>query len=79
MRQGGATTGKQESGCAKLSDRALVECGQWFSAQGGGSWSCCWWLSVTLGQEDAPGVTAERVVGPETQVKRKLTPSPASS
>ena len=45
----------------------------------GGSWSCCWWLSVTLGQEDAPGVTAERVVGPETQVKRKLTPSPASS
>ena len=35
---------------------------------GGGSWSCCWWLTVTLGQEDAPGVTAERVVGSSRQV-----------
>ena len=34
MRQGEATTGKLESGRAKLSDGALDEYGQWFSAQG---------------------------------------------
>lgn len=34
MRQGGVAAGKQESGRAKLSDRALHKCGQWFSAQG---------------------------------------------
>ena len=72
MSQREATTGKRESGRANLSDRALDECGQWFSAQGR------WWLEL-LGREDALGVAAERVVVPETQAKRKLTPSPASS